>query len=289
MKTKMNYLILLVFSIAFVLTSCKKDEETPAASNEEAVASAVDDNSATTAEDNVYSEADATATQMDETNNWTNTTKTKSVLADSVKQITITSGSGDTTVWPKTITITFTNWKARGHILDGTITMTQTNRMVVVNAERSINMDVIIDDTIRVQGVRTVTNLGLVDGKPSMNVKLEDGKITNLNSQKFITRNADHTRTWEGGFGRLSRFNVLDDEWSITGIATGTNRFGHTYTNTIKEKLMFKTICPFIVNGKLEIAISGKQPFTIDYGYPIANNCDRKFRVTVGGATTNVE
>ena len=61
-----------------------------------------------------------------------------------------------------------------------------------------------------------------------------------------------------------------------------------SYKNTIEEKLMFKAICPFIVNGKLKIEIEGKQPFTIDYGYPTANACDRRFKVIVGGEERNI-
>jgi hypothetical protein len=162
--------------------------------------------------------------------------------------------------------------------------------MILSGAIRSLTIsNLIIDDSIKIVGTKTITNKGLVAGKPTLEVKLEDGSVSNLNTSKAITRQFIHTRTWEEGFG--TPFNILDDVYSIAGSASGINRFGLAYTSTIKEKLVIRPLCPWIVTGILEIKVEGKKPVTIDwgYGYNEAIPCDRKVKITYGDNVYKVE
>jgi hypothetical protein len=112
--------------------------------------------------------------------------------------------------------------------------------------------------------------------------KLTNGKLT-LTNGKTIERAFEHQREWIAG--RNTPRNTWDDEWLITGIATGKNIDGIAYKNTIMTALHWKRVCEFIVSGTVKLERSGVDPVILDYG---TGECDAKAVVTRGGESKEI-
>jgi len=132
----------------------------------------------------------------------------------------------------------------------------------------------------KIEGTKTISYLGFVDGKPTITVKLENGKIITPGG-KTIQHQRQITRTWE--YGWQSPLWIWDDAWFVTGSGSGVDRNGFAYAYSIKEALQFHVGCPWAKAGVIEIVIEGKKTVTIDFG---DGTCDRKFTVTIDGQAT---
>jgi hypothetical protein len=283
MKTRnFNYLMALVFFGMVVMVSCKKeDNSTVAVTKEDGYSVAQDVATAGDSYDEVYNESDEVVA-LEEGNKYANSSDLKSASATGTRKVTVTKGGGDSTVYPKTITIEYTNWVGKnGRKKNGTITITQSAKMWKAGAIRTITLTAfVINDSIKIEGVKTITNKGLVNGKPTIEVKLEDGKVTNLNTAKYVSCEFTRTRTWSQGFD--TPLWIWDDIYTITGSASGINKKGLSYTSTISETnpLEIKVGCPWIRKGTITIVIEASKTVVIDFG---SGSCDKKFSVTVDG------
>lgn len=285
MKTmKLNYLMVLAACAMMTMVSCKKDDPaTVVVTKEDGYAVASDDANAGDSYDEVYNECDEVVA-LEEANKYANSTDLKSASVNGTRKVTVTKGGGDSTVYPKIITIEYTNWFGKnGRKKNGTITITQSAKMWKPGAIRTIALTAfVINDSIKVEGVKTITNKGLVNGKPTMEVKLEDGKVTNLNTGKYVTLEFTRTRTWSQGFD--TPLNIWDDIYTINGSSNGVNKRGLNFVSTIAatNPLEIKVGCPWIRKGTITIVIEGSKTVTIDFG---TGSCDKKFTVTVDGET----
>lgn len=127
-----------------------------------------------------------------------------------------------------------------------------------------------------IEGTRIVENMGLNEnGHYYFSVTLRNGKVTTSDGA-VMTRECTRTREWVAG---AETRNVWDDEYLITGYATGTNFKGFSYSRTIVEPLHVKIACRFIVSGVIEMKIGDKEPVVIDYG---DGECDNKVTITKG-------
>ncbi len=266
----------------FAMVSCKKDNNTSGTdvTKEDAYAAAQDDATAGDSYDEVYNESEDVVS-TEESNSYSNSPDLKSVSSSGTRKVTVTKGSGDSAVYPKTITVEFSNWIGKnGRKKNGIISITQSAKMWKKDAVRTILLsDFVINDSIKIEGLKTVTNKGLVAGKFTIEVKLQDGKVTNLNSGKFITREFTRTRIWDNNSTPLW---IWDDSYTITGTASGINKKGYSYTSTIAvaNPLLIKIGCPWIRSGVITIVVEEKKTISIDFGN---GNCDKKFTVTVDG------
>lgn len=262
------------------VSSCKKDEQTAAVSNTEAASVAQEDATSGDVYDDVYTESEDVVSSLEQNKYAVSTAKSAELTGS--RTITVSKGDTASTTFPKTITITYTNWQGKsGRVKNGTIVITVSAPMRKVGAVRSITFqDFTINDTLKVEGTKTVTNKGLVNGKPTVEVKLEDGKVTNLSTGEFVSRNFVRTRTWEAGYD--TPLYIWDDVYTISGSASGVNRKGFAYTSTILTPLEIKVGCPWIRKGVIEIKIENSKTVTIDYGN---GTCDKKYTVTVDGQT----
>jgi hypothetical protein len=123
-------------------------------------------------------------------------------------------------------------------------------------------------DGVKVEGTRSWTNNGKDAAgnwsytKTATNMKLSfpDGTSTTWNK----------TRTSvliEGGGTKTH----LDDVWSSTGTASGTNRQGNAFGATIVEPLIKKATCPWVSKGQIDFA-RGERESSLDFGN---GTCDR--------------
>jgi len=128
----------------------------------------------------------------------------------------------------------------------------------------------------KVEGTHRVENMGQGDnGHYMFSVSLEDGKITTPDSV-VITHQYTRNREWIVGYDTKTPW---DDEYLVTGSATGIDYKGLAYTRTIVEPLYIKMACRFIVSGVIQIEVEGQDPVTIDYGN---GDCDNAATLSNG-------
>lgn len=120
------------------------------------------------------------------------------------------------------------------------------------------------------------------NGHYYFSISLQQGKIITSDST-VMTREYTRTREWVAGYDTRT---VWDDEYLITGSASGTNYKGKSYSRTIVEPLHIKMACRFIVSGVIELQVEGCEPVVIDYGN---GECDNKVTVTKGTETRELE
>ncbi|HQQ98961.1 MAG TPA: hypothetical protein PLX35_16935 [Cyclobacteriaceae bacterium] len=138
---------------------------------------------------------------------------------------------------------------------------------------------------IALEGTRTLTNTSASETAPVSFTIAEDGMKLTYPDGTTVTRTATRTRTWN------RTANPLEDSWTVTGSATGTNRKGKTYTMTITKDLVYKRSCAitnkvFIpVQGTKELVVDTKK-VTIDYG---SGACDNTVTITINGKSKDVE
>ena len=139
-------------------------------------------------------------------------------------------------------------------------------------------IDYYVDD-IHMEGTRTVQNMGLnTSNQPYFNVEI-DGFAT-FPTGETLSYISSRVRTWSAGFATpLYRW---DDEYQITGSATGNHSNGNSYTANITSSLQVNVGCGRPVSGTMELTPSGLPTRIIDYGN---GTCDLTFTVTVNGNT----
>lgn len=168
-----------------------------------------------------------------------------------------------------------------GRIRSGKILISYSDRRYVPGATRVVTFDGFSVDSVAIEGTRTVTNVSesTVDN-PSFRIVTVDGKLT-FTDGTFITRNADHTRTWYREELRM------DDYAIVIGTASGVNRDGLNYSAVITNALVFKRACRAMgilipVEG-LKTFTLGDQISVIDYG---DGSCDSEVTITRNGETS---
>lgn len=119
-------------------------------------------------------------------------------------------------------------------------------------------------------------------------VKLKNGMITltnesGENSRKFVRKTTGMTITGPKGVLEIQSIHARiqvkggdtkdksDDIWKIEGESTGSMAGETKFSAIIKEPLVLKGDCPFIVSGKEEVTRNGHKAI-VDYGNGI---CDR--------------
>jgi hypothetical protein len=166
-----------------------------------------------------------------------------------------------------------------GRERSGKILVTLSGRYSRPGSVISIEFDDYHVNGNKIEGKKTVTFKGLnADNQPYFSIKVTGGKVT-LTSGKTITWESERTRVWEKGFNTGT---PMDDEYNITGTASGTNRNGLSYTAKITTPLHVKIGCRWIESGTLTIRPDNKADRIIDYGN---GDCDNKATVTINSKT----
>jgi hypothetical protein len=133
----------------------------------------------------------------------------------------------------------------------------------------------------KVTGTKTVTNNGH-NANHNMNFSINvNGHLTNVNG---LTMDWTSVRNREWINGEITPGIFSDDEYVITGSASGTNFEGNSFTVNITNGLHIK-FCPYITEGTFELTPSGKPTRTFDYG---DGTCDALATLTINGRTFNI-
>lgn len=185
----------------------------------------------------------------------------------------------------RTITIDFEGCaNAAGNARTGKLIITRSGRITEVGGSYTATLENYTINGIAVEGARTVTNLTASStATPQFSVVLRGGRIA-WPDGTFVLREVDHLRSW------VRASNPANDEWHISGTASGTNRQGQEYTSSITADLIFKVACRangvFIpVQGTQMITRSGKEPLSLEYGN---GNCDNDVLVSMGSRSRTI-
>jgi hypothetical protein len=131
----------------------------------------------------------------------------------------------------------------------------------------------------QVTGTKTVTNLG-TNGNGNYNYNINvDGHLIN-STGGTMNWTSNRNREWVAGYSTV--YNWVDDEYLVTGSASGLNFDGTSYTVNITTPLRIKLSCWYIVEGKFDLTPSGKATRTFDYG---DGTCDNNATLSVNGTT----
>ncbi|NJK94963.1 MAG: hypothetical protein HC905_08670 [Bacteroidales bacterium] len=253
MKKKYLALVSVIAVSGVVLFySCKKDDEKTATKSDAVTVASVNLKSDAVYND-LYAESEEILATLENSKYPAVSGSLKSATTNGSRVITVTKNSGDTAAasFPKEITIVYTNYiSLNGIKKNGTIKITQSARIRKKDAVRTVSLDnFMMNDSILVEGKKTITNLGLVSGKPTMKVTLENGKIT-FSGKYYITRSFTRTITWKEG--ALTPFLIWDDKFAIFEAAKGSSKDGFNYNTKTTDSLEFKLsdLCIKKVNSK---------------------------------------
>jgi len=272
----------LSFAVSMWFSSCQKEQQQTSVDTTTAVSVAQDDATTENLYDDVYSEMDGSVSDL-EANNYS-AAGLKSASTEGSKTITV--DHPDTSNFPKTITITFSNWTDNaGRVKNGKIIINVTGKYRAVGSVKTLTLQDFSIDSMRIEGTKTVTNLGRNSaGYLQYEVKLVGGKVTFADG-KSATLEFLKTRTWVAG--DITPKIIMDDAYTVEGTANGTNRNGVSFTRVITSPLYIAADCPWIAKGTI-VLTSGDRTMTIDYGDSDAV-CDNVATVTVNGVTKEIK
>lgn len=190
----------------------------------------------------------------------------------------------DTTSNPKVLTVDYgtSNCDCNdGKTRRGKIITTYTGAYLAPGTVITHTTDNYYVNDIKIEGTKTVTNMGLNNNnQPYFNVQI-DGQAT-LTSGNVVDYTSTRVRTWNSGF--TTPLNRLDDIYDISGNATAVYSTGGGYTANTTTPIRIQVGCSFPTQGVLEMTPVNKSTRTINYG---DGNCDAQFTVTVNGNTFN--
>ncbi|RYU80081.1 hypothetical protein [Hymenobacter persicinus] len=131
-------------------------------------------------------------------------------------------------------------------------------------------------------GTRVLTNLG--NGSFSLDVQ----------NASIITPTGTHSWSSQRQYQRTAGFGtptILDDEYLVSGQATGTNRKKVSYTATIQQPLL-KKFAPgcarHFVSGTVNITNSREKGMLLNYDPTGTAACDNIATITVNGRTRTI-
>ncbi len=248
----------------FVAQSCSKDDAAGDISNTD-IALAQDDAYADALFDEVDNFVVSEVVTLDL--NGYSTGQLKSTSEETC--YTVTVDHPDLMTFPKVITIDFgagCSVVFNGDTItrEGQIIITITNRWYITGAEHSITFNDFFINGVKLEGTRTITNLGMnMRNHFEQRVVLEAGKVI-FNDTAWVSREAEHVREWS------RQLNPMNDTLWITGIASGVNILGEEYSRVIVEPLTLVHCADVdfrwvIADGVVEVTNSVRGNTTIDY------------------------
>lgn len=173
---------------------------------------------------------------------------------------------------------------AQGHVRAGKIMVTYQGKIFQDGFTQDISLENFSIDGVALEGTRSWTYTGgMSEQMPSFAITLEDGKVT-WPDGTFATREVNQVHTIVFGA------NSGNNEFQVSGTASGIRRNGQEYTSNISQPLVFSAGCMsegiyVPVSGVQQIAADGKDTMTLNYG---DGACDKIANVTVGGRSQDV-
>jgi len=270
MKKVNLFLMISCLAVSSIFISCNKDNST--STPDTYVTDAQDNSIASAAYDDVITEVDAALGGS-----------LKSAEADSapvVKLIYWRRGEFRKSIF-------FNNITRRGKVKSGTIFVTVTYPVTGDTTSTDLWVKTITFDVYKVggrqlEGTKTITYKGIVDGFPEWTITLVGGKVTFRNG-KTITYEYNRTRKMIQGYN--TPLNLLDNVFRIDGNGSGTNRKGIAFT-TSSDSLIIATACPYFRAGVVTYETANKK---VTITYTGGDNCSTTASIVVDGKTEPID
>lgn len=188
---------------------------------------------------------------------------------------TITVDPADRTTFPKTMTIDFGDGCSRTGsdiIKKGKMIIVFTGRPRVPGTVATTTFDNYFINDRKMEGTITKTY-----GQNGFNITVRDGKLSDADGSISF----QSTKTIVQIAGQNTRM-PQDDVFRMTGRKVVSNSNGGGFTANTTKPVIKKFICPFVVEGTIEIKNRRDDLIVIDYG---DGRCDNEYTVTVNGET----
>ncbi len=281
MKTKKIIFTFMIFGlIAFLITSCKKDEEETQPQQQEQgdeVGAAKDDAIA----DKLFSDV---TDIVDEA--MRGQKSNRGVVVDTIFMGPCVIVTIDTLAFPFTITVDFgdTNCLCHdGKFRRGKILVEHTGPYWAVGTVITHTFDNYFVNEHQLLGTKIVTNQGLNSNNNLTWTVHVDGQVIKPNNGGTITWIADRMREW--AHGHNTPFIWWDDVYLITGSHNVVSSNGNTLSVTITRALEIALNCYWIKSGTVEMQHNEWPLIILDYGN---GNCDDIATVTINGNTHTI-
>jgi len=276
MKTrKLVFGALLMASMAFIFSSCQKDEETDPGQNLERDAQ-VDATKDDALADKLFSElTDITDEAMRN-----NEKSLKGMLTDTIFMGPCVTVTIDTLSFPFTITIDFGDVNCEcndGKWRRGKIHVEHSGPYWAIGTVITTTLEDYYVNNHQVIGSKVVTNQGPnTNNNPTWTVHV-DGQVIKPNGG-IITWVGDRMREWAEGHN--TPFLWWDDMYMLTGSHNVVASNGSTLSATITEGLQIALNCYWIEAGVIELQHSNYPLIVLDYG---DGSCDDDAVVYIDG------
>lgn len=278
MKTKKIITsILLILTIGFIYTGCKKKEDPKPANATAATDNATADNAFAGIWKEISTVTDSSSTL-----------RSSSSSLSACASATITPFDYPAT-WPKTVVINFGTTNCLGADYNnrrGVITAVFSGPYQDSATVITITLTNYYHNDYHVEGTQTITNMGHVsNGHLVYNVVVNNAIVTHPTNGQHSTWNTNQNREFYAGYNTY--FNIFDDVYLITGTANGVSTDGGAYNLAINTALRVNVGCHWIVSGTFTLTLADypNYPIGFDYG---SGTCDGNATATMNGTTYNV-
>ncbi len=187
--------------------------------------------------------------------------------------------------WPRSWTFTYGEEGCEdffGNTKLGSVHVTLTDFWKNEGSLRTITFDDFSINGNKQEGTRTILNTGFNDRQNlTFERSFEDASYSRADTA---------TMTWECDrqvemIAGYETFIARDDEYLVSGGASGINYDGNSFTVTITDDLYYKKCSFFPVSGIVTVEVDGGSSMTIDYGN---GECDNIASMTLDGVTTEI-
>lgn len=271
-KSKISLFIIGIFAISFSFTSCEKDADQELNTN---ITTATDYTNLLGIFD-LNEIDDATAD---------NVLKSASELDFSpCFEVTIHENENGE-FWPRSWTFSYTNEDCVdcfGNTKSGSVNVLLTDFWKNEGSSRTITFKDFSIKGNRLEGTRTILNTGFNDLQNlTFERSCQDASYTSADTATMTWESNRHVEMVAG----YETFIAADDEFMVSGGASGINLDGKSFTVTIIDELYYKKCSLFPVSGTITVEVEGESSININYG---DGGCDNMANMTVDGVTTDI-
>lgn len=254
MKTKGLFRSIIIAAFIFTFTSCSKSNTSPSSGNDntaEAEAQATDQLAYNNATDEVNDDVNAV---INNKGGSYNSRIAGNPLFSLPCDLTNSNIVVDTTDNPRTITITYNGSTCNlSHTRTGTVVISFSSNykwgtagdVLSITFNNFTVTNSLTGKKIALNGTRTITNVtgGLLSSLPTL-PPTDSIVNTVADVNMSITFDDSAQRTWQANIRRAFSYNSASGVVvTTTGSAQGINRFGHNFTTTITQPLVYSQNC----------------------------------------------
>lgn len=279
MKKLIYHGLIMLGIVTLTFSACKKNEQI---SDDEDITSVEESAQADEVFSDTFTDISSLSTESIVSFSTSQNQVSSSTTATLSTTCAIITVSPQGNVWPKTVTFDFgTGCTLNDITRKGKIIAVFTDRFQNTGAKITVTFDNYYVNDTKIEGEKIITNNGRnTAGNYTFTLNVAKSRISS--TRGIFTCNSTKVFEWIKGDDTVLGF---DDQFSITGTATGTNSKGKNFSLTITKPVIKKIECRFLVSGTIEIKTGDRPARVLDYGN---GDCDAKATVTVNGVTKTI-